>query len=136
VGEYLRFGASVPARRNELALCITARHWTNQFEWAVHHPLAMKAGVSAATLEAVSEGRRPDSMPADEALVHDFLAELLANRGVSDAIYARARDALGEQGVIDLVGLAGYFCALCMVMNVARTPAPEGEVTPLPPLPL
>jgi 4-carboxymuconolactone decarboxylase len=136
VGEYLRFGSSVPAKLNELAMCITARHWTNQFEWAVHHPLAMKAGVSAATLEAVSEGRRPESMPGDEALVHDFLAELLTNHGVSDAIYARAREALGEQGVIDLVGLAGYFSALCMVMNVARTPAPEGGVPPLPPLPL
>ena len=136
VGEYLRFGSSVPAKLNEFAMCITARHWTNQFEWAVHYPLATKAGVSAATLDAVAEGRRPASMPGDEALVHDFLGELLVNHGVSDATYARAREALGEQGVVDLVGLAGYFATVCMVMNVAGTPAPKGDVAPLAHLPL
>ena len=136
VGEYLRFGSCVPARLNELAMCVTARHWTNQFEWAVHYPLASKAGVAKATLEAIAEGRRPDSMAADEALVHDFLVELFATHGASDSTYARVRDHLGEQGVIDLVGLAGYFAALCMVMNVARTPAPAGEVAPLAHLPL
>ena len=136
VGEYLRFGSSVPAKLNEFAMCITARHWTNQFEWAVHHPLALKAGVSAATLEALSQSRRPSSMAEDEALVHDFLAELFANHGVSDATYARVREALGEQGVIDLVGLVGYFATVCMVMNVARTPPPKSEVAPLQPLPL
>lgn len=136
VGEYLRFGSSVPVKLNEFAMCITARHWTNQFEWAVHYPLAMKAGVSNATLDAVAQGRRPEAMAGDEALVHDFLAELLVNHGVSDATYGRARDALSEQGVIDLVGLTGYFAALCMVMNVACTPAPKTDVAPLAHLPL
>jgi 4-carboxymuconolactone decarboxylase len=131
VGEYLRFGSSVPGKLNEFAVCITARHWTNQFEWAVHYPLAIGAGVSKETLDAVSQGRDPAAMPDDEALVHDFLGELLQNHGVSDATYSRAVDMLGEQGVIDLVGLAGYFSAICMVMNVARTPAPRTDVLPL-----
>lgn len=135
VGEYLRFGSSVPGKLNELAMCVVARHWTNQFEWAIHYPLAAKAGVARSTLDALAEGRRPDDMARDEALVHDFLAELLATRGVSDATYARAREGLGEQGVIDLVGLAGFFAALCMVMNVAHTPAPQGDVAPLAHLP-
>jgi 4-carboxymuconolactone decarboxylase len=135
VGEYLRFDSGVPARLNEFAMCIVARHWTNQFEWAVHHPLAAKAGVARATLEAIAQGRRPEAMADDETLVHDFLDELLANHGVSDATYARTVAALGEQGLIDLVGLAGYFAALCMVMNVAHTPAPESDVAPLLPLP-
>lgn len=136
VGEYLRFGSAVPGRLNEFAMCVVARHWTNQFEWAVHYPLAAKAGVAKATLDALGEGRRPDGMAEDETLVHDFLAELLATHGVSDATYATARDALGEQGVIDLLGLAGYFAALCMVMNVARTPAPTSDVAPLARLPM
>jgi 4-carboxymuconolactone decarboxylase len=117
-------------------MCVVARHWTNAFEWAVHYTLAMKAGVTKATLDAVGEARRPDAMPEDEAMVHDFLGELLASHGVSDETYARARDRLGEQGVVDLVGLAGYFAALCMVMNVARTPAPASDVAPLARLPL
>jgi len=76
VGEYLRFGSSVPLKLNEFAMCITARHWANQFEWTVHYPLAMKAGMAKATLDAIAEGRRPDTMAADEMLVHDFLVEL------------------------------------------------------------
>jgi 4-carboxymuconolactone decarboxylase len=136
VGEYLRFGSSVPAKLNEFAMCVVARHWTNQFEWAVHYPLALKAGLPRETLDAVGEGRRPGSMAQDEGLVHDFLAELLTTHGVCDATYARARDHLGEQGVIDLVGLAGYFAALCMVMNVARTPPPSSDAPPLAHLPL
>ena len=136
VGEYLRFDSCVPGKLNELAMCVTARHWTNQFEWAVHYPLALKGGVSRETLDAIAQGRRPEAMAEDEALVHDFLVELFATHGASDATYARARDRLGEQGVIDLVGLAGYFAALCMVMNVARTPAPSTDVLPLVHLPL
>lgn len=136
VGEYLRFGSSVPAKLNEFAMCVVARHWTNQFEWAVHYPLAIKAGVARETLDALGESRRPGSMARDEGLVHDFLVELLATHGVCDATYAQVRDQLGEQGVIDLVGLAGYFAALCMVMNVARTPPPSSDVSPLAHTPL
>jgi 4-carboxymuconolactone decarboxylase len=136
VGEYLRFGSSVPGRINEFAMCVVARHWTNQFEWVVHHPLAMKAGVAQATLDAIAQGSRPATMADDEAAVHQFLTELLANHGVSDATYARVHELLGEQGVIDLVGLTGYFAALCMVMNVAGTPPPKSDVAPLPHLPL
>jgi 4-carboxymuconolactone decarboxylase len=136
VGEYLRFGSSVPPKLNEFAMCVVARHWTNQFEWAVHYPLALKAGVAKATLDALAEGRRPDTMAGDETLVHDFLAELLDSHGVCDATFGRASDSFGERGVIDLVGLAGYFAAVCMVMNVAHTPAPASDVPPLANLPL
>src|SRR5688572_29942411 len=82
VGEHLRFGSSVPGKLNEFAMCVVARHWTNQFEWAVHYPLAIRAGVARETLDAVAEGRRPAKMADDEALVHDFLAEMLGTHGV------------------------------------------------------
>jgi 4-carboxymuconolactone decarboxylase len=134
VGEYLRFHNSIPPKLAELAMLITARHVTNQFEWVVHHPLAIKAGVARDTVEAVGEGRRPASMPDDEALVHDFATELLATHRVADASYARAVKALGEQGVVDLTGTIGYFTAVCYVMNVAQTPPPKSEVALLEPL--
>ena len=131
VGEYLRFGSVIAPKLNELAMLITARHVTNQFEWAVHEPLAIKAGVAPATVEAIRHGRRPGGMPEDEALVHDFCRELLATHEVSDAVYARALAAWGEQGIVDLVGCVGYFLAICLVMNVARTPAPDNGVAAL-----
>jgi len=131
VGEYLRFRSSLEPRVSELAMLVISRQWTQQFEWGVHAPLALKAGVSSQTIESLAAGRRPTAMARDEAIVHDFLLELTANKGVSDATYRDAVDRFGEQGVIDLIGLAGYFTTMSMVLNVAHTPAPEA-LQPLP----
>ena len=131
VGEYLRFGSVIPGKLNELAMLITARHVGNQFEWAVHHPLAIKAGVSPQAVEAIRRRERPAAMPPDEALLHEFCLELLSTHHVPDALYDRALATWGEQGVVDLVGCVGYFVAICLVMNVAGTPPPENGVAPL-----
>ena len=134
VGEYLRFNSSVPARLNEFAMLVTARHLTNQFEWVVHHPLAIKAGVARETVDAVGRGERPAAMAADEALVYDFCTEMLATHGVCDATYARTLAHFGERSVVDLVGLVGYFITVCLVMNVAHTPPPKSDVALLQPV--
>jgi 4-carboxymuconolactone decarboxylase len=134
VGEYLRFGSSIPPKLNEFAMLLVARHVSNQFEWAVHHPSAIKAGIARATLDLIEQGRYPVGMPEDEELVYDFCTELLSKHHVCDATYARALKAFGERGIMDLVGTVGYFVAICMVMNVAGTPAPASDVPPLVPL--
>ena len=133
VGEYLRFGSALPPRLSEFATLVVARQWTQAFEWGVHVPLAIAAGTDPATIAVLREGGRPETMSAEEALVFDFITELEADRGVSDARYAAAVAALGEHGVLDLLGLVGYFTTISMVLNVARTPAdaPAG-VAPLP----
>jgi 4-carboxymuconolactone decarboxylase len=137
VGEYLRFRSGLEPRLAELTMTIGAREWTNHFEWTVHAALAAKAGVAPEAIEAVREGRRPAALTADETLIHDFTQELLRNKGVCDATYARAQKRLGERGLMDLVGLIGYFAAICMVMNVAHTPATaDTSVAPMPSLPL
>ena len=136
VGEYLRFDSVLPARLSEFATLVVARHWTQQFEWFVHVPLAFKAGISQATVDALREGRRPPALADDERCVYELVDELLRHRGVCDATYAAAVERFGEQGVIDLVALAGYFALVSMVLNVAHTP-PERVpgVAELPPLP-
>jgi len=133
VGEYLRFGSALPPRLSEFATLLVARQWTQQFEWGVHVPLAIAAGTDPRTIATLREGGRPPTMSAEEALVYDLVAELDAERGVSDARYAATVAALGEHGVLDLLGLVGYFATISMVLNVARTPAdaPAG-VVPLP----
>jgi 4-carboxymuconolactone decarboxylase len=127
VGEYLRFDGVLDARVRELAICAVARHVTNQFEWLMHAPLAVKAGVAQSTVDALRAGARPRSLPPDEEAALDFTRELVATHGVSDAGYAAALREFGEQGVVELASLVGYFVMVSWLMNVAHTPAPSGS---------
>jgi 4-carboxymuconolactone decarboxylase len=129
-GEYLRFGSGLDARVRELVTCATARQQGNQFEWLMHAPLAMLAGVDARAIEALRVGARPKALKADEECGLDFAHELMRSHGVSDATYAAALAQFGEQGLVELTTLVGYFTMVNWVMNVARTPATantEGE---------
>jgi 4-carboxymuconolactone decarboxylase len=130
VGESLRFDSVLDARIRELAACAVARHVSNQFEWVMHAPLAVKAGVAAATLEALRVGARPKALPADEEAALDFTRELLHTHGSSDPTYAAALREFGEQGVVELATLVGYFAMVSWLMNVARTPAQGGAGGP------
>jgi 4-carboxymuconolactone decarboxylase len=136
VGEYLRFESALPRQLNEFVTLVVARAWTQGFEWTTHVPLALQAGTSRDTIEALREGRRPAGMTRQEAVVYDFTTELLYTRGVSGGTYRACTELLGERGVVDLVALVGYFATVSMVLNVAHTPAePATDVAPLPTLP-
>jgi 4-carboxymuconolactone decarboxylase len=131
MGDYLRFRNVLDKRVSEMVILITAREWTQQFEWAYHYGMALEAGLSKDVAGAIAEGRRPDKLAADEAAAYDFSIELHRTKRVSDASYARALAAFGEQGLIDLIGISGYYSMLAMMMNVARTPPPPGMAAPL-----
>ena len=135
MGDYLRFRSALPPRLSEFVILLTARRWTQQYEWNAHQPLALKGGVKADAVTAIAEGRRPEHMAADEEAVYTLVDEIDRNRSVSDATYARAIAAVGEQGVIDTLGLVGYYSMLAMVMNTARTPMPPGAAPGLAALP-
>ena len=126
MGDYLRFKSVLPPRLSEFAILVTAREWTQGYEWGVHAPIAVKAGLNPDIVKAVAAGTRPAGMSEEEAIIYDFCTELHRNKSVSDAIYAKALAKFGEQGIIDLVGINGYYMFLSMVMNVARTPSPKG----------
>ncbi len=131
VGAYLRFETNLGPNISEFIILIISRQWTQQIEWTGHEALARKAGVKPEILAAVSEGRRPTGMSADEEMVHDFVTELRLNQGVSDATYARVKNRFDEKGVIEIVGLCGYYSLLGMVMNVARSQVPGAKTLPL-----
>ena len=122
-GEYLRFDGVLDARVRELVTCTVARHVSNQFEWVMHARLALQAGVRKETIEALRTGARPKQLEAAEEAALDFTRELLHTHGVSDAAYGAALEAFGEQGVVELASLIGYFTMVSWLMNVARTPA-------------
>ena len=135
VGEYLRFQNSLPAALVELVVLMTARQWTQRFEWQAHYPIAMRAGLKPEIAAAIAEGRRPEKMDEDEQTVYEFCVELQQSKSVSDPSYRRVVERFGEQGVIDMTALAGYYSTLAMVMNVARAAIPEHTGIDLPSLP-
>lgn len=130
LGEHLRFRSVLDARVRELAICVAARHVSNQFEWVMHAPLAVKAGVSPEAVEALRQGVRPRCLADDEADAFDFAQELLSRHGVGDPTYQSALARWGEQGVVELTTLLGYFTMVSWLMNVARTPAQAGASGP------
>ena len=135
MGDYLRFRSSLPPRLSEFVILLTARHWTQQYEWHAHQPLALQGGLRGEVVKAIADGRRPDAMAEDEDAVYTLWDEVQRNQSVSDATYARAVAKLGEQGVIDVLGITGYYTMLAMVMNTVRTPLPDGVKPALAPLP-
>jgi 4-carboxymuconolactone decarboxylase len=135
MGDYLRYASVLPPRLSEFTILITARQWTQNYEWDAHAPLAEKGGLKPAIIAAVAEGRRPEGMADDEEALYTFCEELHRNRSISDATYARALRTFGEQGVIDILGISGYYTMLAMVLNTARTPVPPGHTPALRPFP-
>ena len=125
MGDYLRYKSALPPRLSEFVILLTAREWTQQYEWNAHYPIALKAGVKREVLDAIAEGRRPTNLSYEETILYAFCQELHADKAVSDATYALALKAFGEQGVVDTIGITGYYTLLAMTLNTARTPAGE-----------
>jgi len=134
-GAHLRFHSSLPSRLNEFAILMTARYWSSQFEWYAHHRYALQAGLSPAVIDAVANGKRPASMQPDEEVVYNFCNELLNTKEVTDATFQAAINRLGERGVVDLVGVVGYYHLVSMLLNIDRYPLPEGVKPELKALP-
>jgi 4-carboxymuconolactone decarboxylase len=131
LGEEIRFRSSLPAKLNEMAIMITARFWTSQYEWYAHCKLALDAGLDPKIAQDIAEGRRPAKMDDDEAIVYDFSKELHEKQGASDANYKRVVDRFGERGAFDLIAVNGFYSLVSMCLNVDRTPLPEGVPVPL-----
>jgi 4-carboxymuconolactone decarboxylase len=135
MGDYLRYKSVLPPRLSEFAILIAAREWTQNYEWDAHYTLAMQGGLNPDIAAALAEGKRPAKMAEDEEILYNLCTELHRTKGVSDATYQRAVAKFGEQGVIDAIGIQGYYTLLAMVMNTARTPLPQGHTPALKPLP-
>ncbi len=135
LSDYLRFHSVLPPRISEFVILIVARQWSQPYEWNAHQPLALKGGLSPDIVNAVADGRRPERMAEDEAAAYDYCMELHTNRSVSDATYARALSKFGEQGIIDMVGLSGWYTLVSMTLNSVRTPLPAQPTSVIAPFP-
>jgi 4-carboxymuconolactone decarboxylase len=132
LGEHLRWGTSLPDRLSELAIIITAQLWRAQYEWYAHAPLAEKAGVPTAAIEAIRHGGAPSFDQKDEALVYGVCTELFKTRRLSDATFDTAIAMLGETGLTEVIGIIGYYSLIGNTLNAFQVPVPEGTAPPFP----
>jgi len=135
LGDYLRYESALPPRLSEFLILLTARHWSQNYEWYAHRDIALEAGVSQATVDAIAAGRRPAGMADDHAALYALFMDLAQAKQVNDATYQHALTLFGEQGVVDAVAIVGYYTLQAMVLNTAQTPVPDPAFAPLPPLP-
>jgi 4-carboxymuconolactone decarboxylase len=133
-GAATRFKTSIPSKLNELAIIITARYWTSQYEWQAHHRAALQAGLSPAIADAIAQGKRPSGMQKDEEAVYNFCTELLNTKQVGDATFSAAKESVGERGVVDLIAVMGWYNMVSMLLNTDRYPVPDGTQPELKPL--
>jgi 4-carboxymuconolactone decarboxylase len=133
-GAEMRFSSSLPRKLNEMAIIIVGRHWTSQYEWYAHRTAAAQAGLNESIIQAIAAGKKPASMDADETIIYNFAIELLNTRQVSDPVYNAVKNRFGEQGVVDLIGVMGYYQLVSMLLNVDRYPLPAGVKPELQPL--
>ena len=124
-GDYLRYNSALGNVLSELVILITAREWAQDYEWYVHYPIALQAGIKKEVADAIGDGRRPAGMTEDEEIVYDFSTELHKNKRVSDQTFARADKRFGKKGVVDLTGINAYYTLLAMQMNVAQYQVPK-----------
>jgi 4-carboxymuconolactone decarboxylase len=132
LSEYLRWNTTLAPRLSEFAILITARQWTAQYEWFAHYPLALKAGLDPKILDGLAAGRRPDTMRDDEAALYDLVTALYRDKKVTDPVYKAAADAFGERGVMDIIGIIGYYDLVSMTLITMQAAAPNDSVPPLP----
>lgn len=125
LGAYCRYGTSLPPRLSELAILTTAVVWRAEFEWWAHKPIALEAGVAPEVVDALLAGREPAFEREDEAVVHAFARTLHSERCIPDALYERATTVLGQDAVVDLTGLLGYYTLISMTLNVFEVPLPD-----------
>jgi 4-carboxymuconolactone decarboxylase len=125
MGDYLRYKSAIGNTLSELTILITAREWTQDYEWYVHYPIAMKVGIRQEVADAIADGRRPAAMSPDEEIVYDYASELLKNKQISDATFERAKSRFGPQGIVDMTGIVGYYTFLSMQLNAAQYQIPK-----------
>jgi 4-carboxymuconolactone decarboxylase len=130
LGGHVRFKTTVPPRLSEFAILCTARHWRAQFEWFAHAPIAEKAGVKPKTIQQLQRGRRPAGAPADELAIYDFVKQLYRDRRVSDSLYKRLHKLFGDAGMVELVGILGYYAMISMTLNVFRADSDPDKPLP------
>jgi 4-carboxymuconolactone decarboxylase len=133
-GGAMRFRTGLPKDVSEVIIIMTGRFWMAQYEWNAHKAAALRNGVPMAIVDAIAAGKRPTGMPPEMEVAYNLIDELLTTHQVTDATFQAAKERYGERGVVDMVGLSGWYGLVSMLLNVDRYPLPQGVEPGLRPL--
>jgi 4-carboxymuconolactone decarboxylase len=131
LGEVMRYNTSFPAELSEIAILVTARHWTSHYEWFAHKRLALKGGMDLKIIEDIRDRRTPVFDDPRGQMIYDVARSLHEGHGVSKSLYDEAVKLLGERGIVEIIGLCGYYTLVAMTLNTFEFELPEGEVSEL-----
>lgn len=131
LGEQLRFNTMFPPKLSEIAILVTARHWTAHYEWWAHKRLALKGGLDIAIIDAIRDRRTPVFDDPKAAMIYDVARSLHEGHGLAQGLYDQAIALLGERGVVEIIGLCGYYTMVSMTLNTFEFGLPHGEVSEL-----
>ena len=132
LGEYIRYRRALPVRFVSIAILLTARHWKCQYEWDHHSKTALEAGIPQAAIDQILANQRPVDLSAEELAVHDFCRALHRDRNVTDTEFGAAKAALGEEHLVELIAISGYYTMMAMALNVSEVPPASGVRTKFP----
>jgi 4-carboxymuconolactone decarboxylase len=131
LGETLRFNTMFPPKLSEIAILVTARHWTAHYEWWAHKRLALKGGVDPKTIDAIRDRRTPQFDDPKARMIYEVAKSLHEGHGLSRALYDDAVKLLTTRGLVEIIGLCGYYTLVSMTLNTFEFELPEGEVSEL-----
>ena len=126
LGVHLRFGVSLERRLIELAICTVGAYWHAEFEFWAHARMALDNGVPPDVVDTLRNGGRPDFEREDERITYELVTQSLVDHRVSDEVYAEARELLGEQALVELISVAGYYCLASLLLNLFDVALPDG----------
>lgn len=127
LGAHCRYKTVIPPRLSEFAILVTSRLWRAQYEWFAHAPIAEKAGVKKQTIADLRAGRKPAKAASDEKAVYAFVQELYAAKRVTAGTYAKVHKLFGDAGMVEFVGILGYYALVAMSLNAFQMLPPAGE---------
>jgi 4-carboxymuconolactone decarboxylase len=131
LGAVLRFDTIFPAELSEIAILVSARHWTSHYEWYAHKRLALQGGMDPKIIEAIRDRRTPAFEDATSKMIYDVAKSLHEGHGLSKGLYDEAVKVLTERGLVEVIGLCGYYTLVSMTLNTFEFDLPEGEVSEL-----
>jgi 4-carboxymuconolactone decarboxylase len=131
LGEVLRFNTMFPAKLSEIAILVTARHFTAHYEWWAHKRLALKGGMDEKIIDAIRDRRTPDFDEPKGRMIYDVARALHEGHALPKSLYDDAVKVLSERGLVEIIGLCGYYSMVSMTLNTFEFGLPEGQVSEL-----